>query len=171
MLRCEVIAKGQKELNDQDAAIASLQAEVKVLRQDNDALEQYGRRNNLRISSIPQVNLQPEQTEDTTGAIVDLANNILKLDPQLTPNDIEVSHQLRKPSSARNDEPCAIIVRFRLKAERYRVISNQKNLKQYNEGKNTKVNINEDLMSTRAKLFSTVRKLQKDKTLFPGMDI
>ena len=161
-LRSEVRSL-RKELSDRDAAIANLQAEVKVLRQDNDALEQYGRRNNLRISGIPEVNLQPEQTEDTTGAIVDLANNILKLDPQLTPNDIEVSHRLRKPTSARNNEPRAIIVRFRSKAERYRVISNRKNLKQYNEGKDIKVYINEDLTATRAKLFSTVRKLQKDK--------
>ena len=43
------------------------------------------------------------------------------------------------------------------------MISNQKNLKQYNEGKDIKVYINENLTSTRAKLFSTVRKLQKDK--------
>ena len=61
-LRSEVRSL-RKELSDRDAAIANLQAEVKVLRQDNDALEQYGRRNNLRISGIPEVNLQPEQTE------------------------------------------------------------------------------------------------------------
>ena len=161
-LRSEVRSL-RKELGERDAAIASLQSEVQVLRQENDALEQYGRRNNLRISGIAEVNLGTNETEDTTAAIVSLANEVLKVEPPLAASDIEVSHRLQKPRNARSGEPRPIIVRFRSKAERYRVISNRKNLKSYNEDQDFKVYINEDLTAARAKLFSTVRKLQKQK--------
>ena len=127
-------------------------------------LSEYGRRNNLRISGIPELSALAEgENEDTTAAVVNLANTVLQLDPPLHPSDIEVSHRLRKPRNAKPSEPRPIIVRFRSKAERYRVISNRKNLKPYNESKDVNVLINEDLTSARAKLFSTVRLLFRQK--------
>ena len=129
----------------------------------NDALEQYGRRNNLRISGIPESALAEGVNEDTTAAVVNLANTVLQLDRPLHPSDIEVSHRLRKLRNAKPSEPRPIIVRFRSKAERYRVISNRKNLKPYNESKDVKVFINEDLTSANAKLFSTARLLFRQK--------
>ena len=77
--------------------------------------------------------------------------------------DIEVSHRLKKPRNAKPTEPRPIIVRFRSKAERYRVISNRKNLRPSNDTKDIKVYINEDLTTARAKLFSTVRLLFRQK--------
>ena len=148
--------------------IDALRAEVRALRKElgelaNDALEQYGRRNNLRISGIPESALAEGENEDTTAAVVNLANTVLHLDPPLHPSDVEVSHRLRKPRNAKPSEPRPIIVRYRSKAERYRVISNRKNLKPYNESKDVKVFINEDLTSARAKFFSTVRLLFRQK--------
>ena len=161
-LRAEVRSL-RKELGERDATIAHLQDEVKELRLANDALEQYGRRNNLRISGIPESALAEGENEDTTAAVVNLANTVLQLDPPLHPSDVEVSNRLRKPRNAKPSELRPIIVRFRSKAERYRVISNRKNIKPYNESKDVKVFINEDLTSARAKLFSTVRLLFRQK--------
>ena len=95
-LRAEVQSL-KATLKDKDAAIADLQTEVGKLRDDHDSLEQYGRRKNLRISGVPEPKLEPEEVEDTTSTIVDLANSALKLDPPLQVSDIEVSHRLKKP--------------------------------------------------------------------------
>ena len=151
------------ELADRDATIVNLRGEIQRLREDHDALEQYGRRNNLRVSGIPEPNLQPDQIEDTTTAVVELANEVLKVHPPLQNSDIEVSHRLRKSRHARNNEPRSIIVRFRSKNERFRVISKRKELKDYNATNDSKIFINEDLIAMRAKLFSTVRALHKKR--------
>ena len=57
----------------------------------------------------------------------------------------------------------SIIVRFRSKHGRFRVISNRKQLKDYNVTNDSKIFINEDLTAMRAKLFSTVRTLHKKR--------
>ena len=60
-----------------DATIEELQGEVRELGLQNDALEQYGRRSSLRITRIS------EDQEDTTKAVVDVADEVLELDPPL----------------------------------------------------------------------------------------
>ena len=155
-LRGEVGAL-KASLAEQDEKIEALNQEVRQLREHNDALEQYGRRSSLHISGIPE-----EEGEDTTAAVVLLANEVLELDPPLQPTGIDVSHRLRKPRNARQGVPAPIIVRFMTRKDRYRVISERKKkLKNCNEYKQIKVYINEDLTATRAQLFPKVRKLQK----------
>ena len=161
-LRAEVKSL-RAQLADRDATIVNLRGEIQRLRDDHDALEQYGRRNNLRVSGIPEPNLQPDQIEDTTSTVVKLANEVLKVVPPLQNSDIEVSHRLKKSRHARDNEPRSIIVRFRSKHERFRVISNRKQLKDYNVTNDSKIFINEDLTAMRAKLFSTIRTLHKKR--------
>ena len=162
-LRAEVKSL-RAELADRDATIVELRSEIQRLREDHDDLEQYGRRNNIRISGIPEPVLKADEVEDTTPAVVALANEVLKVDPPLQLSDIEVSHRLRKPRHAKDNEPRPIIVRFLSKNERYRIISNRKQLKDYNlTNEHPNVYINEDLTSMRAKLFSTVRALHKKR--------
>ena len=120
---------------------------------------------NLRISGIPE-----QEQEDTTEAVMAIAKGVMKLDPPLQPNDVEVSHRPPKPRNSKPGEPRQVIVRFRSKATRYSVISNRKNLKDYNEESACRIYINEDQTSTRARFFSTVRALQKN-IFWPGMDL
>ena len=124
-------------LAERDEKIEALNQEVRQLRDHNDALEQYGRRSSLRISGIP------EEEEDTTAAVVSLANEVLQLDPPLQFTDIDISHRLRKMRNARQGIPAPIIVRFVTRKNRSRVISERKKLKNY-EDKQIKVYINED---------------------------
>ena len=56
-------------------------------------------------------------------------------------------------------------MRFFSRSDRDRVLKIRKNLKDYNEDKDTKLYINEDLTAIRAKLFSTARSLQKQRLL------
>ena len=147
-----------------DAIIVELRTEIQKLKEDHDDLEQYGRRNNIRISGIPEPVLKADEVEDTT-AVVALADEVLKVDPPLQLSDIEVSHRLRKPRNAKDDDPMQIIVCFRSNNEIFRVISNRKQLKDYNlTSEQPNIYINEDLTSMRAKLFSAVRVLHKKDT-------
>ena len=147
-------------LADRDATIAALQSEVQVLQDDYDALEQYGRRNGLRISGIPE-----QDNEDTTTAIVNLADDVLKVEPPLQRDDISISHRLRKPRNARPHEPAPVIVRFLRRTDRNRVISERKQLKDYNQDRDFKIYVDEDLTTRRAKLFAKMRTLQKKRLL------
>ena len=144
-------------LADRDATIAQLQGEVRGLRLQNDALEQYGRRSSLRITGIS------EDLEDTTAAVVNLANEVLQLEPKLEEKDIDVSHRLPKPRSAREEDPRPVIVRFMTRKDRRRDITERSKLKKYNKDNGTHIYINEDLATYRAGLFRTVRKLLAQK--------
>ena len=102
--------------------------------------------------------------------MVDLVHKVLKLNPPIHPSDIEVSHRLKKARNAKPIGTRPIIVRFRSKAERYRVISNRMKLRPSNDTKDMKVYSNKDHTTARAKLFSTVRLLLQAKTLYTCMD-
>ena len=136
-------------------AAAELQGEVAKLHLQNDALEQYGRRSSLRFSGVS------EEFENSTDGVLEVANNIMELDPPLHREDISISHRLPKPRGAPAREPRSIIVRFISKEERNRVISNRKELKKHNQENDARIYINEDLTAFRSKLFSMVRRLQK----------
>ena len=140
---------------ERDATITELQGEVAKLHLQNDALEQYGRRSSLRFSGVS------EEFENSTDGVLEVANNIMELDPPLRREDITISHILPKPRGAPAREPRSIIVRFISKEERNRVISNRKELKKHNQENDARIYINEDLTAFRSKLFSIVRRLQK----------
>ena len=157
-LRTEVTSL-RAALADRDAQIAALQSDVQHLKDAHDALEQHGRRHSLRINGVSN------EQEDTTQAVVKIANDILGVDPPLEERDISVSHRLPTRRNAPPNQPKPIIVRFVSRADRDRVLKIRKNLKDYNEDKDTKLYINEDLTAIRAKLFSTARSLQKQRLL------
>ena len=155
-LRHEVRSLRQ-QVADRDATIAQLRDDVPELHDKHDALEQYGRRNCLRVAGVS------DTEEDTTAAVVKLANEVLKVQPPLTEQDINNSHRLPKPRNSPNDQPCPIIIRFNRKTDRDRVLKNRKNLKAFNNDRPIKIYMYEDLTTQRAKLFSVGRSLLKDK--------
>ena len=151
-LRAEV-----KSLRDtvqqRDASINKLQLELSDLHMKYDALEQHGRRSSVRISGIP------ESEVDTDEAVVAIANDLLQLQPPLAARDIDVSHRL--PSRRDSAEPRAVIVRFMMRKDRARFIAARKKLHPVNETRQHKLYINEDLTTFRAQLFSATRSQQK----------
>ena len=149
----------KSQVADRDNTIAEMRQEIQELQYRNDALEQYGRRNCLRVTGIS------DTEEDTTAAVVQLANEILKVDPPIAPQDINNSHRLPKPRNAPADQPHPIIIRFTRKADRDRVLKERKELKKFNEDKLVKIYINEDLTTTRARLFAAARNHQKNGRL------
>ena len=80
----------RSDLQKRDATIVELRSEVELLHDDLDALEQHGRRDSLSITGIS------EREEDTTAAIVHLANEVLIIDPPLQPRATKApEHQTR----------------------------------------------------------------------------
>ena len=74
-------------------------AGVNNLQDKHDALEQYGRRNCLRIAGVS------DTEEDTTAAMVYLANEVLKVQPPLDKQDITNSHRLPNPETPQMTSP------------------------------------------------------------------
>ena len=95
----------------------------------------------------------------------DLANEMLKVEPPLQRDDISISHRLKKPRRAKPEEPAPIIVRFLRRTDRNRVIRERKERKVYNEDRDIKIYVNEDLTTRRAKLFAKMRTLQRKRLL------
>lgn len=104
------------------AAIEELKAEL-------NNLEQYSRRNCLRVTGIPE-----NQNEDTDNIILRLAEE--KLHTPLSLQDIDRSHRIGNPN-AKGHRP--IIVKFTTYAARFRFIKSRRKLK------STGMGIQEDL--------------------------
>ncbi|KAK8397094.1 hypothetical protein O3P69_004634 [Scylla paramamosain] len=88
-----VISTSMKELSDKmDSKIAEMQQYYLLNRYENDKLEQYSRRENLRILVLEK---EADETEGVLEAkIFELAGDI---GVKLKTDDISVAHRLRKP--------------------------------------------------------------------------
>ena len=130
----------KQQLSDPDTTIASMKEEIQELRDQNDDLEQYGRRKCLRIKDI-------SDTEGgTTASVIKLANKVLKV-------DIRGALHQRDSSTAQAPPPplCPASLStphhhtFQQKANRDRAIKERKVQKGCSENTQVKIYINEDL--------------------------
>ena len=111
-----------------------LEAHMLINKYERDELEQYTRRENLRISGIEET-----KHEDLVGKIIQIARDI---DVTVSLSDISTTHRLVKP----RDKPGQIIYRFVRRSVRDDIMSNRKKLKDIPQYR-SKVYINEDLTS------------------------
>ena len=110
------------ELRNREDALQKLQEETKELREENDRLEQYTRRNSIRITNMPE-----KKNEDVTEAVLNLVNNELSLSPPLEISEIDRMHRVgkmqsvvapgnsedsKKADSKKTAKPRAILVKF-----------------------------------------------------------
>ena len=136
--------------NEMSKVVRSL--EVKV-----DDLEQYGRRNALRI----QNNWPEEEGEDTDQIVRQMCTDLL--DVQLQAGDIGRSHRVGRKDRT-YDRPRAIIVKFPTYRIREKVFRSRKKLKDAgDEGKH--IRINEDLTAKRSSLSYRARQLKRNKLI------
>ena len=125
-----------------------MQAHIRSLTYRNDELEQYSRRESVRMFGVAE---DPNETSETTEkkaiqVFTDLGANV-------SPNDISACHRVGKPKDGKR----AIIVRFCSRKSRQLVMAKKSNLK----GKSgyEKVFINDDLTPLRQKLLGYVKNL------------
>ena len=144
------IFQGTKEdVEENRQRIESLENEVERLSLEVDALEQYGRRNALRIYSPDWKEQMDESTDDM---IMDLIINKLKLSdfPRWL---ISRSHRVGKPRT-QEDRPRPILVKFISYRAREAVMNARKHLPRGTY-------INEDLTGATSRLAYQARELER----------
>ena len=131
-----------------DAQISDLQMRVVALEECCDNLEQYSRRNTLRIRGLPEA-----IHEDTDDLVKELAAR--KLEVQVADHDVVRSHRVGKRSEDRGT-PRDVIVRFTTHNKKRAIMKNARKLK------GSKLFINEDMTKARATMAWEARNLKRE---------
>ncbi|ELT88644.1 hypothetical protein CAPTEDRAFT_199468, partial [Capitella teleta] len=129
-VRQEIIAL-RAELKRKDATIDDLRRRVVTLETSNDSLEQYQRRNSLRIAGFPE-----DENEDILTRTLELMNTTMSVEPAITAHDVDRIHRVGKKDGGK---PRSVIIKFATYRARHRVMQHRRNLR------NTTHFINEDL--------------------------
>lgn len=95
----------RKLLQERDHKITALEDEVDQLKEKVDFQEQYTRRNNLRITGVPE-----RENEDILKTTLDLINNKVCVSSPICEADIDRVHRLGKPRIDGTYRP--VMVRF-----------------------------------------------------------
>ena len=134
--------------------VETLKQENAQLRDEIDALEQYGRRELMRFSGLPETS-----GEDTTDIVTKVVKSI---DGEFQEGDILRSHRVGNPvrvdKRGQKLPPRQIIVRVKNPQVKHRILKCSKNLKESDDY--TAVMINEDLTKRRNFLAYKARKLK-----------
>lgn len=137
-------------INKQDEKIQKLEEKNAELENTLDKMEQYSRRESVRIMGLPE-----GQDDKLEEQIINIINEDLKVETPITPSDIARLHRVgtKKPSL-----PRPVILKFASYRVRSAVMRNKQNLKQRS---GPKLFFNEDLTQKRAKLLKDARDLKK----------
>ena len=123
--------------------VAHLERENASLHDENDAQEQYSRRNCLLLHGVPETQV------DTDNAVLSVTNE--KLGLNLTRECIDRSHRLGHSSSASNGKPRPIIVKLTSYDTRRKIFGAKRQLK------GTRLVITENLTKRRSELLQKAR--------------
>lgn len=144
----QIIDSQSTKMKDLQTKIDFLQNACNRMVKENNDLEQYSRRNCLRIFGIPET-----ENESTDDEVIKFAKS--RLDVQIDPSEIDRSHRIGKPGSP---SPRHIIVKFLSYSVRQRVIKNRRRLK------GTGIVVKEDLTKYNQSLLQEAKKLAKVKS-------
>jgi hypothetical protein len=147
--RDEVIAKQREALDELHEQNANLRSEL-------DDLQQYSRRNSIRIAGIPEPD--HETPEDVQNSIKSLLNDDMAA--AIEDRDICRMHRVGVGKYAGNGQPRQIILKFTSYSARRRVMKRRKELKTL-RNKPHRIYINEDLTRNRAALAKAAREAKK----------
>ena len=149
----EVMNKVVRELNHKSATVSedvNMLAKLRRLTYDNDRLEQYTRRENIRIFGVQS------ETGESSDSVEKKALEVMKATgASVSSNDIAACHRVGRPKNG--SQP--IIVRFVSRKKRAEVMRNKRHLKDQRQQKKTF--ITDDLTGHRLKLFHYVKDLNQ----------
>ena len=157
-----------QEIKRKDEEIKNLKEDITKLEHANDALEQYTRRNSLRISGLAD----PEENyEDPVRTVLTLFNTTMKMEEAKCPimiTDIDRVHRVgpKMPGSSR-----PMLVKFANYRARQRVFKAKRALfpKSGTAGQSStttrNIFINEDLTRARVQLLYHARQAKKKKQI------
>ena len=151
----EEVAPLKKALQEKEMEISSLKTKVSSLETDLECLEQYTRRNSIRISGVRETG-----GEDVVEKAVELFNNEMNVSPPVSLEDIDRVHRVGPiSSSSSHSGPRNILVKFATYRTRFRVMSQRRTLN--NAGHALPIYLNEDLTRSRATLLYRARQLKQ----------
>lgn len=141
----------RKKVNDLQKKIISSEENI-------NSLEQYGRRNNIEISGIPE-SVEDKKLEET---IIEVLS---KIDVNVSASDIEACHRLGKP----NNKERKTIIRFVNRKYAKKALLNRKSLMQADTTSlrinNRNVFINENLTRSNGKIAFHSRNLKRSSKI------
>ena len=151
------VSKLQKYLKKSDQKIEELKTKNEKLKQalntntlEIDNLQQYSRRENIRIHGIPEPKGKKDDGEEV---VIELAE---KLGINIESYDIQRAHRMGRKRSPRA-KPRPIIARFVKYKHRNDVLLSKSKLKECNDKKFKNAFITEDLTPLRSKLLNYVK--------------
>lgn len=143
------ITKLKGTLAKKDQIIEDLEKQV-------DKLEQYTRRNSLRITGVPE-----KETEDLYAETLKLANEKLDVSPPISITDIDRVHRIGPRQSSGNSAPRTIILKMATYRARANIYKNRSKLRNNRD----KIFLNEDLTKARSSLFRDARQFKREKKI------
>ena len=151
---CSDLQKQMSELKDliaeKDNKIKDLEKKVDALENRNDDLEQYTRRNSLRLHGVEE-----KENEDILQTALDLFAT--EIDTDIRPAAIDRVHRIGKKTSDRKPRP--VIVKFTNYIDRKRVFEAKSRLR---NNSSQRIFVNEDLTQKRSHLLYQARQLRKN---------
>lgn len=156
-----------RELQEENTRLTKenqdLDKRLSQVERDNDSLEQYSRRNSIRIAGFPEV-----ANEDTDDIVLKIAQ---ELDTPISPSDIDRSHRIGKivdqgrggRSTRGKQRHRDILVKFATYNARQRLFLKRKELRDMDDMKH--LFLNEDLTKIRSKLLYDARCLVRAEKL------
>lgn len=138
------------------AEFETLKASVRLNKYETDRLEQYTRRENIRIFNLVQQDQKPLVT-----LVLQLLNDMAEAEgvtQRFSEADISVCHRVGKPPATGNPDNRAVIVRFLSRQSVMTVFKCKNKLK--NMGKYKSVFISEDITQLRVKLRELVKSTE-----------
>ena len=144
----EALKKENKLLNNK---IEETVFSLKIKERDINDLEQYTRRNSVRVYGIHDTNKR-ESADETTEKVLNMLRNELGI--ALQPRDIDISHRIGR---YRDDGNRVIICKFASRMDKIHVIRNRRKLK----GKS--IVIREDLTRKNQQVLEKVSQVQNVK--------
>lgn len=156
------ITQLREELKTKDAKIDKLERRIESLESDVDSLEQYSRRNSIRLFG-----LEEKPDEDAASLAVSFVNEHMKVEPPITVDDIDRVHRVGKKigptesesSSPQQPKPRAILMKFATYRARQRVVTQRKHIK------DTGYYMNEDLTRARSTMLYKARVMKRQKLI------
>ena len=136
--------------------IINLEKKVISLEENSNSLEQYGRRNNLEITGIPD-DVDDQKLEENVTEILN------KIDVNVSSKDVEACHQIGKSKSSSK----TTTIRFVNRKHAKKALVNRKGLKNIDKtsiglGKPHGIFINENLIPNNKKIAFHCRELKRN---------
>ncbi|XP_071166946.1 uncharacterized protein [Mytilus edulis] len=152
----DILTPLRKNVEIMSDKLTKSEAKCEELEWKNDDLEQYTRRQSIRIAGIPEKNF-----ESTDDEVLKFSNDVLN--SQLEPGEIDRSHRVGPPrSNDSKQKPREIIVRFVSYKSRQKLLKCKKTMHEFNKSIGTNYLMYEDLTRKRSELAYNARWLKNN---------